>query len=164
MIYGLTLQAKWDTLIFFHLRTLSDGKNHPAARYPTIQYSRGGFTMYRMTSVSITGSRLAMFGTVQTGVPDRIFLIVWDWKSGQVLFVRQTLPKIWQAKLKHSHRISEERCTCVEFIDDHRLLLALGTTPHTPPSLAVMDTGKDVGGCLCKRSFTSPPNSPAANP
>ena len=63
--------------------------------------------MYRMTSVSITGSRLAMFGTVQTGVPDRIFLIVWDWKSGQVLFVRQILPKIWQAKLKHSHRISE---------------------------------------------------------
>lgn len=71
--------------IEIHMRTLSDGGYHPSARYPTIHYSQGGARVYKIISVPITSSRLAVSANVQSGM----YLIVWDWRNAQVLFVCQ---------------------------------------------------------------------------
>ena len=69
------------TQIDIHLRTLSSGGHHPAARRPSITYSRGSGKVYYTPSVSITSSRLAVLMVVR--------IVIWDWKSAQVLFVCQ---------------------------------------------------------------------------
>ena len=66
-----------------HLCALSDGGHHPMARCPTIQYWRPGPVFY-LHSVSITGSRLAML----SGLEYAGALVIWDWKSAQLLLVR----------------------------------------------------------------------------
>ncbi|KAF9649098.1 hypothetical protein BDM02DRAFT_1994345 [Thelephora ganbajun] len=63
------------------------------------------------------------------GVSFRKCMVVWDWKTGQVLFKPEA-----------------SRFGAVEFIDDYRLLVLLKSSPHAPPSIMVMDTGKDAGG------------------
>ena len=73
--------------IGIHLRTLSDGKNHPAALSPTIHYSKTGATVDPTPFVSITSSRLAVLVTLRFAR----FLVVWDWKSGSALFVCPSL-------------------------------------------------------------------------
>ena len=71
--------------ITVHLRTLSSGRPHPAAQCPTILYSRRGANVYDIPFVSVTGSRLAVRMSVQRGT----WVVIWDWKSGHILFVRQ---------------------------------------------------------------------------
>lgn len=68
-----------------HLRSLPDGKNHPAALSPTIHYSRGGVEVYEDSCVSITNSRLAALMTEPVGGARH--LVIWDWKWAQLLFV-----------------------------------------------------------------------------
>ena len=68
--------------LVIHLRTLSGGEPHPAAQCPTFSYSQRGARAYTPFSVSIMSSRLAVFG---------IHLVIWDWRSAQTLFVRQSL-------------------------------------------------------------------------
>ena len=75
------------TQIVIHLRALSDGEHHPVAQSPTIQYSRADLPSFFLRSVSITSSRLAMLVNLKRG---RV-LVIWDWKSAQLLFVCQFL-------------------------------------------------------------------------
>lgn len=76
-----------DMQIAIHLRALSDGGYHPVARYPTIRYSRKGLDAREIPFVSITSSKLAVLTRVQRGVS----MVIWDWKSAEVLFVCQSL-------------------------------------------------------------------------
>lgn len=69
-----------------YLRTMSDGRAHPAAQSPTIHYSRTGIGAYPNLSSSITGSRLVV---AAKGNTPHTFIKIWDWKSARVLFVGQ---------------------------------------------------------------------------
>ena len=75
------------TQIVIHLRALSDGEHHPVAQSPTIQYSRADLPWFFLHWVSITGSRLAML--VNVNLNHGRVLVIWDWKSAQLLFVCQ---------------------------------------------------------------------------
>lgn len=73
--------------ITIHLRTLSDGSNHPAAQFPAIYYSpQGAMSRVRGRKISITNSRL-MLRMICWEL--RHSLVIWDWKSGQILCVSQ---------------------------------------------------------------------------
>ena len=54
-----------------------------------IYYSRRGPEVYDISSVSIAGSRLVALMTERVGEPRH--LVIWDWKSAQLLFVCQFL-------------------------------------------------------------------------
>ena len=73
------------TLITFHLRTLSDGGPHPAAKQSEIQHLQLGTSMFCFHAMSLSSSRLAMLGGK---LPWRN-LMIWDWRSGNRLFVRR---------------------------------------------------------------------------
>ncbi|KAF9643426.1 hypothetical protein BDM02DRAFT_1471703 [Thelephora ganbajun] len=124
------LAANSGLRIRIHLRTLSDGGCHPAAQCPTIYYSQRGTSGYYI-STSITNSRLV----VLMGVSYRECMVIWDWKTGQVLF---------EPEANHFDT--------VEFIDDYRLLV-LKSSPHALPSIVVMDTRKDAGGIPVQMLF-----------
>ena len=72
--------------IVVYLRTLSGGGPHPSARSPTIPYSRKGKNVYEIPFVSISSSRLAVLMSMH----DWKCMVIWDWKSSQVLFVCQS--------------------------------------------------------------------------
>jgi hypothetical protein len=73
-----------------HLRTMSDGRDHPNARCPIILYSRSGARVSYILSLSITNSRIVV--VAKSWERDGGFVIViWDWKSSRVLFVRRPL-------------------------------------------------------------------------
>ena len=84
--------------IEIQLRSLSDGKCHPAARLPTIRYSRGGIHERSLRLVSITTSRIATLVDLEGGSR----LVVWDWKSAEVLFVCRLFDHGLTMTLKHS--------------------------------------------------------------
>ena len=77
----------FDFWIEIQLRTLSDGGHHPAALWPMIQYAREETQVAssRFLSTAITNSRLAMLADVKR----MSSLVVWDWRSAQILFVCQ---------------------------------------------------------------------------
>ena len=72
--------------IDIHLRTLSSGGFHPAARRPMISYSQRGISASKISSASISSSRLAVLIVTQYGE----CMVIWDWKSSQVLSVCQS--------------------------------------------------------------------------
>jgi len=88
-----------------------------------------------VSSVSITDSRLVVVSVVGDGK----HLIILDWKSARVLF-----------------EFNYGSCGPVEFVDDYRLLIRAGPTANVPPSLVLMDTGKDRGGFPMQTSFHLP--------
>ena len=79
-------QRNSEMSIVIHLKTLSSGERHPAARFPMFNYSPGGAMVSSALFVSITTSRLAVLARVRRTT----CLVVWDWKSAQILFVRQS--------------------------------------------------------------------------
>jgi hypothetical protein len=50
-------------------------------------------------------------------------------------------------ELKYGH------CTSVEFIDDYRLLITFTLRASVPPSLVLIDTGRDMGGTPISTTF-----------
>jgi len=73
--------------IVIHLRTLSSGGLHPAARCPTILYSQEGGDAIKISVisvVSISSSQLAVLTRAVHGT----YMVIWDWRNAQVLFVR----------------------------------------------------------------------------
>ena len=84
--------------IGIHLRALSDGGHHPAAQFPTIQYSRADSRQFFLHSISITGSRLAMHANLKL----RRVLVFWDWKRAQLLFVSQS-PQFYSGQISSVH-------------------------------------------------------------
>ena len=76
--------------IAIHLNTLSDGEYHPAAQRPIIYYSQKQTVAVADTlSVSITSTRLAILASVQF----EECLVILDWRSAQVLFVRRSVSR-----------------------------------------------------------------------
>ena len=73
-----------DMQIAIYLRTLSSGGLHPAAQFPTFHYSRRCNEAFRRFSVSVTNSRLAIVAEAMF----ETYLVIWDWKSARILFVR----------------------------------------------------------------------------
>ena len=72
-----------------HLRALSDGGFHPAARFPKISYLQEEKVDRRKTPVVlISGSRLVL---VMESTNDAMWMVIWDWKSAQIIFVCQPL-------------------------------------------------------------------------
>ena len=71
-----------------HLKTMSDGGNHPAARRPVIHYSRSDTKYSYLPSSSLTSSRLAVVAGMSNKGGSYV-MIIWDWKNAQVLFVCQ---------------------------------------------------------------------------
>ena len=67
--------------IVVYLRTLSSGDSHPSAQCSTIEYFPKGHTD-DIPSVSISSSRLAVLANMG--------MVIWDWKTSQVLFVCQS--------------------------------------------------------------------------
>ena len=92
--------------IGIHLREMSDGRHHPAAQFPTIQYLRTDTRQLIIRSISITGSRLAMYASLGHGK----ILVIWDWKSAQLLFVRQFLRSYYGGQIS-STRVGVGRGT-----------------------------------------------------
>ena len=56
-------------------------------------------------------------------------------------------------ELKSSQEVEHGRCGTIEFIDDFRLLIGLGRAADVPPSLVIMNTGKDVEGTPAQTVF-----------
>lgn len=83
-------QCSNDFEIEIHLKTVSGGRDHPAARCPTIHYSLRDALMGYISTVSITSSRLMAVARPESRVLPVI--IIWDWKTSQVLFVCQLFP------------------------------------------------------------------------
>lgn len=77
-----------------HLLTMRSGQPHPAAENPIICYPRMiergcPFRTPADSSLSITNSRLAIcLGPSTRGLE----VVVWDWKSGRIVFVSGPLP------------------------------------------------------------------------
>ena len=67
------------------LRALSDGGFHPAAQFPKILYSQKGVDVHETPLILMSGFRLALM--IDSRAEMR--MIIWDWKSAQILFVRQ---------------------------------------------------------------------------
>ena len=68
---------------------MSEGEPHPTARIKALShtFNPGDGTPADLLEASITSSRLAVLrGTSDTLVAQ---VVVWDWTTGQVLFVRQ---------------------------------------------------------------------------
>lgn len=119
-----------------HIRTLSRGHHHVAAQSPIIRYSRSDAASYEIASVSVTRSRLSMF-TSDHGRPGGKRLIVWDWRTAQLLL-----------------DLEEQQLHTAEFIDDYRLLVVLVSWMRsTPSSLALINTAKIVGGTPMQTIF-----------
>ena len=68
--------------IVIHLRILASGGFHPAAQVQKILCSQGGVDAYDTPDVLISGSRLVL-------VMDPGAVVIWDWKSAQILFLCQ---------------------------------------------------------------------------
>jgi hypothetical protein len=141
-----------------YLRTMSDGRNHPAAQCPTIHYFRSGARASYTHSLSITNSRLVVVAKLW-GSNAGFAMFVWDWNSSQVLFVRLLFPhvvlQVTQAviqELEFGHYAS------AEFIDDYRLLITRDSRPNLPPCLVLIDTGKDMGGTPIQTTFQLSPH------
>jgi hypothetical protein len=81
-------------------------------------------------------------------------VIIWDWKSSQVLFVRRlVLHMILQATQVIIQELEYGDCKYAELIDDYRLLITLKPRPDATPCLALIDTGKDIGGTPIQTTF-----------
>ena len=80
-----SLRQNSDLCVVINLMTLSSGEPHPAAQYPTLHWRRDAMVAMH-SSVSVTNSRLAVF---VCGWRERC-LVIWNWKSGRILFVRQS--------------------------------------------------------------------------
>ena len=147
------VEHRRDFRIEIHLKKLSDGGRHPAARYPTINYSRRGTKVYNIISVPITSSRLV----VSANVRFEMYLIIWDWKSAQALFVRQCLLcSLTDEAQTFMQELEVGRCNSVEFIDEYRLLTTFGPPGRQQPSMVVTDTGKTVRGAAMQTFFHLP--------
>jgi hypothetical protein len=72
--------------IRIHLRVLSNGGHHPVARCSTIEHSRRDPEYF--SCMSVNGSRLAV---LTVGPEDEGILVIWDWKSGELLSVSQSV-------------------------------------------------------------------------
>ena len=132
-----------DLQIEIHLRALSDGGHHPAARRPSICYSRAGDKPLKLCSVSVTTSRLVMLASVE----ETTFLVIWDWRTTQVLLVREPTLVILNRTQRLVQEVDEDHCDTAEFIDDYQLLVGLGSTRSGgPPCLVLIDTEEGVGG------------------
>lgn len=69
--------------------TMSGGLLHPSARKKAIEYVTESINFPRGGSLSITGQRLAWM--VENRGLKTSQLNVWDWKTGEQLFVRESL-------------------------------------------------------------------------
>jgi hypothetical protein len=86
-----------DWMMEVYLRTMSDGRIHPNARCPTIHYSRSDVRASHTRPVLITNSRLVVIAKLW-GMGAGYVMIIWDWKSSQILFVRRLfLHQVMQA-------------------------------------------------------------------
>jgi len=107
-----------------HLRNMSDGAPHPAARRPTLSYT---FALSRFggpetKEMAVTSSRLVVLRA--TGRTDEAQVVVWDWRTGQVLM-----------ELKHEYHSS------VAFLDNYWLAFVLDSRkPDTASRLVLMNT------------------------
>ena len=103
--------------------------------------------------MSVTSSRLAAL------IGDhKKCLVLWDWKSGQVLFVCQSSRNSTNPTQALVQELEGGHFSHLEFIDDYRLLISCGSTKHTPPSLVLMDTTKFVGGAPTQTVFQLSPD------
>ena len=85
-----SLQCNRGSHLKVHLKTMSDGRNHPAAMCPTIHYLEIGEDIEYEPLISMTSSRLiATLELCGTGESGCHIIIIWDWNCGQVLFVGQ---------------------------------------------------------------------------
>jgi hypothetical protein len=78
-----------------HLLSMTSGQPHPAAESPIVGYRRkcrpiGLFGGY---SISITDSRLAILVGPPLP-PNGMDLVVWDWRTGRILFVSESLASV----------------------------------------------------------------------
>ena len=71
-----------------HLRALSDGGFHSAAQFPKISYYQEDVDTRKTPLVLISGSRLVL---VMDSKDDVMWMVIWDWKSAQIIFVCQPL-------------------------------------------------------------------------
>jgi hypothetical protein len=139
-----------------YLKTMSEGKNHPDARYPTIHCLRSGARVDHILSPSITNSRLVVIA--KSWESGGFVMIIWDWKSSQVLFVRRfVLHMVLQTAQAITQELEYGRCESAEFIDDYRLLIILKLWANGRPSLVLIDTGNDIGGTPIQTTFHFPP-------
>jgi hypothetical protein len=147
-----------DLMMEVYLRTMSDGRIHPDARCPTICYSRSGTRVNYIHSILITNYRLVVI--VQLRKRGRGFaVIIWDWKSSQVLFVRRLFHHMaLQATQVIIQELEYEDCESAEFIDDYLLLITLKSRVSVPPYLVIINTGKDIGGTPGQTTFHLPPH------
>jgi hypothetical protein len=145
-------QHNSDVRFGIHLRSLSDGGHHPAAQCPTMYYSRGRTRIDDIYLGSVTSSRL----TVIVEVPDGNHLVIFDWKSAQVLFVGQISHNFANRAQAFTQEIEFGRSVLAEFIDDYRLLIRVRQTVDAQPSLVLMDTGKNTGGSPMQTVFHLP--------
>jgi len=80
-----SLRRDSDVQIVIYLRTLSSGGFHPLARCPTISYPQKGGDVDDISFISISSSRLVVSAPLEHGG----CMVIWDWRSAQILFVRQ---------------------------------------------------------------------------
>ena len=85
--------------IVIYLQTLSDGEPHPEADCSPIKYVRMDTTRFFFISVSLSGSRLAMLG----GRGPRKNIVIWDWRSGDLLFVRPSFLLLYRGRISSIH-------------------------------------------------------------
>ena len=67
--------------------TMSEGLPHPSAHKKIIECATGSVIAPRDVSLSITNQRLASM--VENHDPDSFQLNVWDWRTGEQLFVHR---------------------------------------------------------------------------
>jgi hypothetical protein len=142
--------------VHVYLRTMSDGRNHPDARYPTIHCLRSSARVSSIRRTSITNSRLVVIARSRES--GGFVMIIWDWKSSQVFFVRRL---VLHMVLQTAQDIMQEleyagHCESAEFIDDYRLLISLEPRMNGRPSLVLMDTGRAMGGTPIQTTFYFP--------
>ena len=75
-----------------------------------------------------------------------VFLVVWDWRTTQVLFVRKPTLVFLNRAQGLVQEVEEDRYDTAVFIDDYQLLVGLGSMCTTAPCLVLIDTEKGVGG------------------
>ena len=122
--------------VYIYLRTISDGGEHPAAQYPWIP-STCSTNEFIVRSSLITNSRLVVvIGSPHEGCD----MVIRDWKSSEILF-------------DHNYGL---RSVEVEFIDDYRFLICLGSKGSEPPSLVIMDTEEKIRGGPAQTKFYFP--------
>ena len=80
-------------------------------------------------------------------VEQKKFLVIWDWRTNQVLFVREPNLVILHRTQGLVQEVEEDRYDTAEFMDDCQLLVGLGSTRNMePPCLVLIDTEQGVGG------------------